>query len=278
MESRMYKLSKKEEGLFGYIKKLADEKVIVAFSGGVDSSLVLKIAREVTDKSNVMAVTFNTLLHPKNDIEIVKNLAQDFDVTLQIVEINEITNEKILYNDVKRCYYCKKDIFEKIVSLKESLNFAHIMDGSNFDDVFVYRPGKIALKELNVISPLQDMKFTKVEVRELAKKLNISVASRPSKPCMMTRMPYNKKVDMSKFSSLEMAEEYLASLGFANNRVRLYDDITRIEVDVDKFPLFFEKREEIIKKFKDLGFVYINLDMEGFRSGSMDIVIKQGEI
>ena len=95
---------------------------------------------------------------------------------------------------------------------------------------------------------------------------------------MMTRMPYNKKVDMSKFSSLEMAEEYLASLGFANNRVRLYDDITRIEVDVDKFPLFFEKREEIIEKFKDLGFVYINLDMEGFRSGSMDIVIKQGEI
>ena len=138
----MYKLSKKEEGLFGYIKKLADEKVIVAFSGGVDSSLVLKITRKVTDKLNVMAVTFNTLLHPKNDIEIVKNLAQDFDVTLQIVEINEIINEKILYNDVKRCYYCKKDIFEKIVSLKDSLNFTHILDGSNFDDVFVYRPGR----------------------------------------------------------------------------------------------------------------------------------------
>ena len=122
------------------------------------------------------------------------------------------------------------------------------------------------------------MKFTKVEVRELAKKLNISVANRPSKSCMMTRMPYNKKVDMSKFSSLELAEEYLASLSFANNRVRLYDEVTRIEVEVDKFPLFFEKREEIIEKFKELGFVYINLDMEGFRSGSMDIVIKQGEI
>ena len=274
----MYKLSEKEERLFEYIKKLADEKVLIAFSGGVDSSLVLKIAREVTDKSNVMAVTFNTILHPKNDIEIVKNLAQDFDVTLQIVQINEITNEKILYNDVKRCYYCKKDIFEKIVTLKESLNFGHIMDGSNFDDVFVYRPGRQALKELNVISPLQDMKFTKNEVRELAKKLNISVASRPSKPCMMTRMPYNKKVDMSKFSSLELAEEYLASLGFANNRVRLYDDVTRIEVEVDKFSLFFEKRIEIIEKFKDLGFVYINLDMEGFRSGSMDVVIEQGEL
>lgn len=274
----MYKLSAKEERLFEYIKKLADEKVLIAFSGGVDSSLVLKIAREVSEKSNVIAVTFNTVLHPKNDIEIVKNLAQDFDVTLQIVEINEITNEKILYNDVKRCYYCKKDIFEKIVTLKESLNFGHIMDGSNFDDVFVYRPGRQALKELNVISPLQDMKFTKNEVRELAKKLNISVASRPSKPCMMTRMPYNKKVDMSKFSSLELAEEYLASLGFANNRVRLYDDVTRIEVEVDKFSLFFEKRAEIIEKFKELGFVYINLDMEGFRSGSMDVVIEQGEL
>jgi tRNA methyl transferase len=270
----MYKLSEKEQKLFEYIKKFADKKIVVAFSGGVDSSLVLKIARETTEKSNVIAVTFNTILHPKNDIKIVKNLAKDFDVDLHIVEINEIKNDKILYNDVKRCYHCKRDIFEKIISLKDSLGFGYIIDGSNYDDCFVYRPGKVALKELGVISPLMDMKFTKKEVRILADKINISVANRPSKPCMMTRMPYNKKVDMSRFSALEIAEEYLSSLGFANNRVRLYDDVTRIEVEVEKIPLFFEKRSEIIKKFKELGFVYINLDMEGFRSGSMDIVIQ----
>ena len=270
---KKYELTQKEEKLFSYIQSFSKDKVAIAFSGGVDSSLVLKIAREVSKKEDVLAITFDTLLNPKKDIHIVKDLVKEFDVNFEIIQKNYIDNEKILNNDIQRCYYCKKDIFEQAISLKNSLGFKHIFDGSNFDDVNIYRPGKKALEELNVISPLKDMEFTKKEIRQLAKKLNITVASRPSKPCMMTRFPYNTRVDMSKFNNLEQAEDYLSFLGFSNNRVRLYDTCTRIEVEIEKFPLFFAKREDIIKKFKELGFSYINLDMEGFRSGSMDIFV-----
>lgn len=270
---KKYNLTPKEEKLFSYIQSFSKDKIAVAFSGGVDSSLVLKIAREVSKKEDVLAITFDTLLSPKKDIHIVKNLVEEFDVNLEIIQKNYVDNEKILNNDLERCYYCKKDIFEQAIQLKDTLGFTHLFDGSNFDDVNVYRPGKKALQELNVISPLKDMEFTKQEVRELSKKLDITVSSRPSKPCMMTRFAYNTRVDMTKFDQLEQAEDYLTSLGFANNRVRLYDTCTRIEVEIEKFDLFIKNKDKIISKFKELGFHYINLDMEGFRSGSMDIFV-----
>ncbi|MGP1567407.1 MAG: ATP-dependent sacrificial sulfur transferase LarE [Peptoanaerobacter stomatis] len=266
-------LNFKEKQFFEYMKSLTDKKVVVAFSGGVDSSLVLKTAIDVSSANDVYAITFDTLLSPKNDIDITKKLAEDFGVRLEVVQTNEIEDEKILYNDKQRCYYCKKNLFENAIKLKEKLGFGYVLDGSNADDANVYRPGRKALKELGIISPLEKTGMSKNEVRQLAKKLGIKVHNRPSSPCLMTRFPYNKKVDISIFPKIDEVENYLKSLGFDNNRVRLYGDVTRIEVDVDKFPLFFEKRLEIIKKFKETGFVYVNLDIEGFRSGSMDIVI-----
>lgn len=265
----------KEKLLREYIGNLTKKGVLVAFSGGVDSTLVLKIALEEGRKRNgkVTACTFETFLSPENDIEVTRKLAEEYGVELVERYIDQTNNSFVLNNSVDRCFHCKKVIFQNALEIAEKYNLKYVLDGTNHDDLGVYRPGLRALKELGIKSPLAECGFTKKEVRELAEKMGISVAKRPSAPCLATRFPYNKKLPIEKFSMIDKGEEILKEYGFLINRIRLYDDVTRIEIPVSDFEKFIKKREEIIKALKNLGFKYINLDMEGFRSGSMDEVI-----
>lgn len=264
-----------EDNLRKYISSLVKDGVMVAFSGGVDSTLVLKICKEEADKVNgrVMACTFETFLSPKGDINISRKLAKDYNVLLVEEYINETDDEKVLTNDPMRCFYCKKSIFSKAIEIAKENNMTYVVDGTNLSDLSLYRPGLKALEELNIISPLAKCNFEKKDVRELAEKLNISVSQRPSKPCLATRFPYKKVLPVEKFNMVEQGEEILTNYGFLINRIRLYEDVTRIEIPVSDFNDFILKRENIIKDLKEIGFKYINLDIEGFRSGSMDEVL-----
>lgn len=258
------------------IKDLLENGLCVAFSGGVDSSLLLKIACEQAKEQNldVYAVTFETKLHPCADVEIAKKVAKNVGAIHKIIQVNELDNVEILQNPVDRCYKCKKYLFENLVDFAKENGIKNIIDGTNFDDLSQYRPGIRALKELEIISPLADLKITKEQVREYAKMLDLSVSNRPSAPCLATRLPYNTTIDFELLSQIDLGENYLKEQGFLVNRIRVHKDIARIEIKKQDFAKFIEKSDEITQKLKELGFVYITLDIEGFRSGSMDIYVR----
>lgn len=261
------------------IRGLIKEGLCIAFSGGADSSLILKIAMEESLKQNlknkVYAVTFDTKLHPKADAEIARKMAEDFGAIHIVIEVDELSNEKILENPVDRCYHCKKYLFQELTDFAKDKNLKYIADGTNYDDVFEYRPGLKALDELEIISPLKELGINKKQVREMLKKLNLQVAEKPSSPCMATRIPYNTKIQFSLLENIEKGEKILSELGFLVNRIRVHEEIARIEIKEEQFLLFIEKKETIIEQLKKLDFKYITLDLEGFRSGSMDLYLEE---
>lgn len=249
------------------------QTVCLAFSGGVDSSLLLKCAALAAEKTGgkVYAVTFDSRLHPSCDLEIAKKVAMELGGIHKIITVDELEQEAIRMNPENRCYVCKHHLFSNLKTLAGELGANVIMDGTNEDDLHVYRPGIAALKELGIISPLANLHLTKQEVKDLAADYGISVASRPSTPCMATRLPYHTKLDYQILERISKGEEYLRREIGGNVRLRLHQDIVRIEVDEKAFPLMMEKKQEIVTTLKELGFLYITLDLEGFRSGSMDV-------
>lgn len=258
---------------------LVEGGVCIAFSGGVDSSLILKIACQAGKELNkqVYAVTFETKLHPVSDVTISKKVASEMGAIHEIIQINEFENEKILTNPVDRCYQCKKSLFVNLVDYAKTNNLKYVLDGTNADDLNAYRPGVKALGELGVISPLARLGITKSEVREFAKILNISVASRPSAPCMATRLPYNTTINFELLENIEKGEDFIKSLGFRDVRLRVHNDIVRIEVNKEDLNNLLSESDSVIEHLKNLGFVYITLDLEGFRSGSMDVYVKNNK-
>lgn len=252
-----------------YLKK----DCIVAFSGGVDSSLVLKLAGEaaVRHKTKVYAVTVHTSLHPMNDLAVAGQVAREVGAVHQVIHIDELSEAGIANNPPDRCYRCKKHLFEQIRKLAHSLFVETILEGTNADDLQQYRPGIRALRELEIISPLADAGLTKTEVRQLAEEYGISVAKRPSAPCLATRFPYGTPLSIELMKKIEAAETFVRACGFYNVRLRLHGDVVRIETDADRLAELVEKRAAIIDFLKAQGFVYLTIDLEGFRSGSMDI-------
>ncbi|ONI44301.1 TIGR00268 family protein [Candidatus Epulonipiscioides gigas] len=267
------------EQLENFIRRLIPKGVVIAFSGGVDSSLLLKVASIEGKKigADVYAVTFETKLHPQADLEIAKQIAKNTEVIHDIIFIDELTKTEILKNPIDRCYHCKRFLFEELIKYAKQHNLKYIIDGTNVDDLSQYRPGIKALNELGIISPLAQLKIDKATVRKYAKKLGLNVHNRPSAPCLATRIPYNIKLDMEILKNIDKAETFLKELGFVKNRVRLHKNIIRIEVDRKDIYAIMECSDKIIKYFKGLGFLYITLDLEGFRSGSMDIHLLNGD-
>ena len=266
----------KKEKLDSIVKDLLKEKFVLAFSGGVDSSLILKLASMYRkERNDVVAIMYNTNTTPDGDLENSQNLADEMDVDLRVVDIDVFDNEYIKHNTIDRCYHCKSFLFEEAFKLKNELGYKYVVDGSNLDDYKVFRPGVRALNDKGVVSPLKEAGFTKDMVRAYAKELNLSVYKRPSAPCLATRFPYNELIDKDKFEAINKAEIYLKDLGLENVRVRVYGDNTRIEVDRKDFDKVFSQVDEIVAKLKGFGFKYVNLDLEGYRSGSMDEVIEK---
>ena len=255
------------------MEEYAKEDICLAFSGGVDSSLLLKAAADAAKitGNKVYAVTFDSRLHPSCDREIAARVSKELGGIHKVISVNELDQDEIRFNPENRCYLCKKKLFQTLKEFAGEMNIRYIMDGTNEDDLHVYRPGIKALRELGIISPLADLHITKSKVKELASFYGISVASRPSAPCMATRLPYHTEIDYDILSRIGKGEEYVRSLVKGNVRLRIHKDIVRIEVDPEAMGALLSKSKEIIAYLKELGFSYITMDMEGFRSGSMDI-------
>ncbi len=266
----------KKEKLLKHIEALTKEDVMLAFSGGVDSSLLLKLCCQAAKKSGkkVYAVTVQTELHPTKDLEIAKRIVGECGAEHIVLFLDELEEAGITYNPENRCYLCKKCLFQKLLDRAGELEVRNVMEGTNEDDLHVYRPGIQALKDLGIISPLALAGMTKAEVRRMAAEYGSSVANRPSTPCMATRFPYGAKLSYEIMRYVEEGEEWLREQGFYNVRIRVHDKIARIEVDKNDMEKMLLMGEEVISRIKKYGFDYVTLDLEGFRSGSMDIHVQ----
>lgn len=265
-------MENKRQKLKNHLHQLTREDTCIAFSGGVDSSLLLYLLSETAREHNtsVYAVTFDTVLHPRNDAAVSERVAKEMGAIHQVIPVNELQEPEIRSNGRERCYYCKKALFEHLCSFAKQKGIGYIVEGTNHEDLSQYRPGIRAIRELGIISPLAEAGLTKEEIRDWAKELGISVAERPSTPCLATRLPYGTQIDLELFRRIEAGEDFLRKLGFRNVRLRIHDEVVRVELDQVDFQKVIMNQKEITDKLKELGFRYITLDLEGFRSGSMD--------
>lgn len=265
----------KVENLKKEMRRYAREDVMVAFSGGVDSSLLLKLACEAAGESGsiVYAATVQTRLHPSGELKEAERICREIGARHTVLRVDELAEAGIMDNPADRCYLCKKHLFQKMLEQAAALEVNTVLEGTNEDDLHVYRPGLRALKELGIISPLAEAGLTKAEVRELAQEYGLSVASKPAAPCLATRFPYGTALTYEKMEQVEKGEEFLKGFAFKDVRLRVHGDIARIEVCGTDFGKLMEYREKIISYLKGLGYLYVTLDLEGFRSGSMDEVL-----
>lgn len=270
-------ISEQKARLEKRMRELAAGDICLAFSGGVDSSLLLKAAVDAVAETGkkVYAVTFDSRLHPACDLEIAGQVAKELGGIHQVIPIDELEQADIRMNPKNRCYLCKRRLFSSLKEFAEEKKSSCILDGTNEDDMHVYRPGIQALGELGIISPLAELHITKAEVKALASLYRISVASRPSTPCMATRIPYGMELNYEILTRIGEGEAFLRELFSGNVRLRLHGNVARIELDPECLEQVLMKRELVICRLKELGFPYVTLDLEGFRSGSMDLFIEK---
>ena len=266
------KLKKKLENI---IAILQDQKVIVAFSGGVDSSLLAYLSKKKAKET--LLITMKSLLYSEEEAKEAINFALKFNIPHLFLETEPLSNEEFIKNKTNRCYTCKKDIFAKILKVKEERAYNLVIEGSNMTDLGDYRPGLDALKELNITSPYIKTEIDKDEIRVLSKYFQLESGSKPSGACFASRIPYNQIITETKLKMIENAEKFLKkSLNLSQLRVRYHEErIARIEVlkeDLEKI-ISDKVKEKIIKKFKEIGFCYVTVDLEGFRSGSLNEVL-----
>ncbi len=248
---------------------------VVAFSGGQDSAFLLKICSDLLEPGKLLAVTAVSATYPKAELEKAKRLAKEIGVRLKIIRTAELSNKKFSANPVKRCYFCKKELFTKLIKIARQNKLNFVLEASNLSDKSDYRPGSIAKKELGIESPLVEAGFSKEDIRKFSKKLGLSSWKKPSLACLASRIPYGIKITNGLLRRIDRAEEYLISLGFKQVRLRHYNGLCRIEVDRNDLRRLLKQRQRIVKRLKNLGYHYITLDLEGYRQGSLNEVIKK---
>lgn len=254
--------------------------VVVAFSGGVDSTFLLKVCIDVLGSDNVLAVTAHSQAITEKEFIESQTLANLLNARQVIIKSNELDDPGITDNPPERCYFCKKQIFNKFIAIAKENGYNFIVEGSNFSDKDDFRPGMSAIKELGVLSPLKDAGLTKEEIRELSKKMGLPTWNKPSYACLFSRFPYGEKITPEKLKRVSEAEDILRQNGLYQFRVRSHSDLARIEVLPKEIDKFFDEsfRNKIIKEFKKIGFTYITLDLLGYRSGSMNEQLKEEDM
>ncbi len=254
-------LDRKYKKLQGIIKD--NRCVLVAFSGGVDSSLLAKVARDVLGE-NALAVTINSEIMPRNELKEAKKIAKEIGIKHLIVKIDFMKNRDFTKNSSLRCYYCKKEIMKLLKEIAKERRFNVVLDGSNADDMKEERPGVKALKEEGIISPLVDADFGKDDVRKLARKLNLSNSEKESNTCLATRIPRGERITTDRLRRIDKAEEFIKRFKVRNLRVRDHGDFARIEVsdDSDKSTqIILDNKKLITRKLKSLGYRYVTLNL-----------------
>lgn len=259
----------KLEQLKKRIKSL--ESAVVAFSGGVDSSFLLKVAFDVLG-SNVLAVTARSATFPEREYNEAVEFANKYGIRHLTIVSEELEVEGFAQNPKNRCYLCKHELFSKIKDIAKNENLKYVLEGSNHDDLSDYRPGLKAVEELSVVSPLREAGLTKDDIRLLSKEMGLDTWNKPSFACLSSRFPYGHTITREKLQMVDKAEQYLIDLGFRQVRVRHHGDLARIELSSNEIEQVFQRNlaKDICNYFKELGFVYTSLDLKGYRTGSMN--------
>jgi len=246
--------------------------VVVAFSGGVDSTFLLKSALDALGSENVLAVTATSLTYPQRELEEARRLADQLGARHTVIESEETDIAEFISNPPNRCYYCKRELFSKLAEVAKEHGMAVVVDGSNFDDLSDHRPGSQAAKELGVRSPLMEAGLTKDEIRELSRSLGLTTWDKPALACLSSRFPYGTSILPDKLKQVGAAESFLRQKGFRQLRVRHHDQTARIEIAPEELGRFFDEAliAEVVTELKRIGYKYVTLDLEGYRTGSMN--------
>jgi len=267
--------NKKYELLKQILHKL--NKVIVAYSGGVDSTFLLKVAVDTLGPANVLPCIAKGPSLPAAQYRKALSIAKKIGVAVQAIEQTEFDDQRYLTNKADRCFYCKSHLFEILTRIAKEKKFNYVICGHNFDDLKDYRPGNKAATKYGIRSPLMEAKLTKNDIRQLSRQLGLPTADIPASPCLASRIIYGLQITQQRLNQIEKAEDFLKKFGLVEFRVRHHEQIARIEVH----PQDFEKitaepaRSKIIKKLKSLGFKYVTIDLQGFRSGSLNESLKK---
>lgn len=268
-------LQKKQNHLEEYLKQLGS--VVLAFSGGVDSTYLMHEARKVLG-DRAMAVTMNLASVPEREVADAIEYCQKEGIRQEVVKMDQFKIEGFAENPANRCYLCKHFLFGSLKKIAEKEGFAHVIDGTNLNDASQYRPGLKALSELGIKSLLRHAGLYKADIRALSKEAGLPTWSKPSFACMATRFPYGETITEEKLAMVERAEDFLFDKGFKQFRVRLHEgNMARIEVLPEDLWKLFRLHDEVTRTFKALGFAYVTMDLQGYRMGSMDEVLPRPE-
>jgi len=250
--------------------------VLVAFSGGADSAFLLKVAVD-TLGGRAAALTATSPTYPVSELEEAKRLAAMLKATHIIVDSNELEIPNFAENTDKRCYYCKSELFSISLAEARGMGFSYVADGSNADDLGDYRPGREAAAELGVRSPLQEAGLTKGEIRLLSRRMGLPTWDKPAFACLSSRFPYGTRITEERLDKVARGEELMRSLGFRQFRVRYHGETVRIEVEEGSLKMLLDEavRKRTVEGMKEIGFVYVTVDLEGYRTGSMNEVLRK---
>jgi len=273
----MSDIIKKYDTLKQILKTL--KSVVVAYSGGVDSTLLLKVAADTLGPENVLACISAGVVEPKHVLRRAKKIAKTIGVRLLTIDADELHDPNFTANKADRCFHCKSHLCQQLIGIAEKHGLKQVIFGTNLDDLDDFRPGNRAMKLFGIRSPLAEARLTKDEIRALSRKFRLETADVPSSPCLASRVAYGLQISSQRLAQIEKAEDFLRSLGLVEFRVRHHDTIARIEVHQRDFKKITAEpsRSQIVKKLKTLGFKYVTIDLQGFRSGSLNETLSKSE-